>query len=159
MRRRALLSLCAVVTVGCVGSQSPNNDAPQNSTTDGDHDESTRENIRNWYLLARWVEEAPTDVTPRPSDEPPASDFEVVLEVFDRAADRPESDPPDDSQRHVSYGGGVSKQISTKTKEEIEREFSDIEEYKSYSRDLYYPTGRYFDHEGTIIALQISRPD
>lgn len=157
-RRSVLLALVPFVTAGCINSSSPDSGS-RNSTINGRNDEPNPERTRNWYLLARWVKEAPPDVTPRPSDEPPVSDFEAVLEVFDRAANQPESDPPDGSQSHVRYGGGVSEQITAEKKEEIECAFSDIEEYKSSSQDPYYPTGRYFDHVDTIIALQLDRPD
>lgn len=161
-RRTVLVALGTTITAGC-GSSSPPHDTGPGNETENESSEPTAEGApeqdRHWYLLARWVDESPPEVTPYPSDEPPVNDFDIVLGVFERAAEQSEADPPIDSQSHVSYGGGVSEQIPDEKKEAIQREFSDIEEYKSSSNELYYPTGRYFDHDGTIIALQLSRPD
>lgn len=158
-RRSALLALGAALTAGCVGAPAPNESQTPNDTSHNESNDSDQRDDRGWYLLAKWVEEAPPDVTPHPSDESPASNFDIVLELFDKAADEPESDTHDDPQPAVSFGESRSTEITEETKEDIEREFADIEEYKSSSSDEYYPSGRYFDHDGTIITLDIARPD
>lgn len=158
MKRRSFLGVfgvaAAVSVGGCSGGSTEDSDpnSPgENSPTETSTPTATEEDLPRPYtqgpahlLWAYWVDEAPSDIDPYPSDEPPVSDHDVVHTVFDDALEHIEQD---DSGR----GNGVFWEVSESTFYEIEYAFDDIE--GNGDRPLY------FEHKGEVIALKFDVPD
>lgn len=158
MKRRSFLGVCGVAAAvsvgGCSGRSTEDSDpasSVENSPTETTTPTATEEDLPRPYtqgpahlLWAYWVDEAPSDIDPYPSDEPPVSDHDVVHTVFDDALEHIEQD--DSGQ-----GNDVFWEVSESTFYEIEYAFDDIE--GNGDRPLY------FEHKGEVIALKFDVPD
>lgn len=113
-----------------------------------------RQSKRNAVLIARWVEFQPeeSEVKPYPTDEPPISEHPVLLDLFDRAAEQDEWTAPSTRTRTAEprLGEQVTEIISRKIGEAISNDVQNLDNWSGAT-----PTGRYFDHEGTLIVFQM----
>lgn len=93
------------------------------------------------------MQEAPSDIEPYPSDEPPVSDYDVVHTVFDNALEQGQREASDDTER----GNDVFWEVGESTFYEIEHAFDDIEGNGERPQ--------YFDRDGEAVALRFDVPD
>jgi hypothetical protein len=160
-RRAVVIGIGTAFTAGCIG----NTDIP-NRKSDGEDEEPTEAGIpdstytpnRQPVADARWVEEAPDELDPQSTSEPPIAEYDSILKLFDRAIEQEEWEPPEDrDDQHTpdkSAGEPVSRGLNEETYESLQ---DDLEDYE-YWDDGDYP-GRYFDHKGTIVALDVGKPE
>lgn len=161
MDRRSFLGFCgvaaAVSVVGCSGRSTEDSDpssSGENSPTKPTTPTATEKDLPRPYtkgpahvLWAYWVQEAPSDIEPHPSDEPPVSDHDVVHTVFDDALEQGVQEALDDTGR----GNDVFWEVSESTLYEIEYAFDDIEGNGERPQ--------YFKHDGEVVALKFDVPD
>lgn len=156
-RRRVLqtLPMIAVGLTGCI-SELRNADNPFQSPTETQSADSTQdENPRPTgpedvdydpggpRLLARWVGEATADVEVHPSDEPPVSDYDVVIGLFEDAVTKP-------SAGETDYGAVRGQGVDTGVSEETYEALSNaLEEVETSEESI----GRFFEHDDTIIQF------
>lgn len=157
MNRREMIAVIGIfIGAGC--TTSPGTHYLDNDDDDDEEPRFTdeRELNRDSHLSARWVEEAPDDIDPYPSDKQPVAYYTVVLELFEEAVEQDEWQPPDDRTPHsdIMAGEPVSVTISQEKEQELRGEFSDL----GIQGGEEYP-GMYFNHDGTIIVLHILSDD
>jgi len=166
MRRRSVIAAAATCAVaGCTSpSDGSDRDLQPSNDTDTPHEgpdsEDTIENPetrgreRNAVLNARWVEYNPEDsgADPYPTDQPPIAEYDVLLELFDRAADADEWESPGTTTRTAEprLGDTVVETVSIERGEEIVDDIRGLE-----NESETQPPGRYFDHEGTLTAFHM----
>lgn len=115
---------------------------------------STSNVERNAVLSARWVEFLPEDseAEPYPSDEPPVDEHDVLLNLFDRAVEQDEWEPPGTRTRtsEPRIGEIVSEEIDREHGRDIANDLDGLDNYSEPD-----PTGRYFDHDDTLVAFRM----
>lgn len=110
---------------------------------------------RSPVASSRWIEEPAEDVKIYSSNEPPVGDFDEIVALFDEAAVQDEFERESESSREnpeVGLGEPVSTQIGEETYETIQGH---------YDRDEFYrgdTPGWIFDHEGTLVTLDVGKP-
>jgi len=165
-RRSVILAFAATGTAGCTsltGGEDGPSEQPTDTSTDrpsgtdtSDEPNGERERTieRNAVLDARWVEYKPddVDVDPYPTDEPPIRDYGVLVQLFDRAAEQDEWGHPGTRTRTVDprLGEMVGEEISKEKGREIG---SDLRGLDNWSDEGL--TGRYFDHDSTLIVFKM----
>jgi hypothetical protein len=181
MRRRSVIAAAATCAVaGCISpSDGSDRDLQPSNDTDTPHEGPDPEDVserfdgvgdgdpsgshespdsrgreRNAVLNARWVEYNPEDsgADPYPTDQPPIAEYDVLLELFDRAADADEWEPPGTRTRTAEprLGDTVVETVSIERGEEIVDDIRGLE-----NESETQPPGRYFDHEGTLTAFHM----
>lgn len=104
---------------------------------------------------SRWIEEPAEAVNIYSSDEPPVAELAEIVALFDNAVVQDEWEPEGEDHREtpeVGLGEPVSTGIDEETYEAIQAH---------YDRDEFYRGGTpgwIFDHEGTLVTLDIGKP-
>lgn len=164
-RRSVITGLVASVTAGCIEPSSSNNpDTPPSNATNTPtetHNENseqptqtTQRPERKAIIEARWVEHVPkdSDIEPYPTGQKPVTDYELLLDLFDRAATADKWEPRGTRTppKGPDVGEKVGESISLERGHEIQDEIDDIDNYTDAN-----PSGHYFDHDDTLIVLRI----
>lgn len=117
-----------------------------------------RRTERSAVLIARWVEFQPeeSEVEPYPTAEPPISEHPVLLDVFDRAAVQDEWTAPGTRTRTAEprLGETVTETTSREKGVEVSNDVQKLDNWSDVT-----PTGRYFDHDGTLIVFHMEYDD
>lgn len=148
------LPVAAVILAGCsteTGDDSAGTPTKRSSVSLGGDSTPDRSPIAS----SRWIEEPAEDVNVYSSDEPPVSEIAEIVGLFDEAVAQDEFEQEDESSREnpeVGLGEPVATRISEETYEAIQ---------DHYDRDEFYrgdTPGWIFDHDGTLVTLDIGKP-
>lgn len=156
-RRRRFLRTLPVAAVTLAGCSSETGDGSAGTSTERSPVSlgggSTPD--RSPVASSRWIDEPTEDVEIYSSDEPPVAEFDEIVALFDEAVSQDEFEPEDESSREnpeVGLGEPVSTRIGDETYETIQ---------DHYDRDEFYrgdTPGWIFDHEGTLVTLDVGKP-
>lgn len=155
--RRHVLQTLPVVAVSFAGCSTDAEDDPEGTPTartPSSFDEASTPD-RSPIASSRWIEEPAADVEIYSSDEPPVTELDEIVALFDEAVAQDEFEREGESSRdhpEVGLGEPVATHITTETYETIQTH---------YDRDDFYrgdTPGWIFDHDGTLVTLDIGRP-
>lgn len=161
MKRRQFLAAgtlnLSLPIAGCLDGTGQTNEAQGEGETPTDDEEvsppgqdvTSPTNPGGPVLTAWWVEQAPDEGDVYPSDEPPVSGREVLLDLFDTAV---EKEPAGETEYGAEHGEGVYEYPSEETYEEL----------SSMREEIETPDGspyRYLDYNNTTVRLLMTIDD
>ena len=156
-KRRQFLQTLPVAAVTFAGCSTNARDGSERTPTERSSvslgDDSTPD--RSPVVSSRWIEEPSADVNIYSSDEPPVAELDEIVALFDEAVARDEWEPDGEDHREnpeIGLGEPVGIEITEDTYETIQNH---------YDRDEFYrgdTPGWIFDHEGTLVTLDIGKP-
>lgn len=110
---------------------------------------------RSPVASSRWIEEPAEDVKVYSSDEPPVAEIDEIVALFDKAVAQDEYEGDDEGSRE-NPEVGLGEPVATRIGEETYQAIQD-----HYDRDEFYrgdTPGWIFDHDGTLVTLDIGKP-
>lgn len=156
-KRREFLQTLPVTAVMLAGCSTDAGDG-----SDGTRTERSSESLggnstpdRSPVASSRWIEEPSADVEIYSSDDPPVAELDEIVALFDKAVAQDVWEPDGEDHREnpeIGLGEPVGTRITEETYETIQTR---------YDRDEFYrgdTPGWIFDHEGTLVTLDIGKP-
>lgn len=164
LHRRTVLGMCSVSIAGLSGCSSDAEPKSKAETTDtptpaeGQEpttpDETAQTPDRSPVADSRWIENPSEDVAIYSSDEPPVSEYDEILSLFDRAVNQDEFEGREASRENPDQrlGEPVSTEVSVDAYEAVHERYEDDEYYRGDT------DGWIFDHRGTLVTLTVGIP-
>lgn len=149
------LSVAAVALAGCSTDTDGDTAATPTERSSSNSLGGAATPDRSPVASSRWIEEPSEDVKTYSGDEPPVAELDEIVALFDDAVAQDEWEPDGEDHREnpeVGLGNPVGTQTTEETYETIQNH---------YDRDEFYrgdTPGWMFDHDGTLVTLDIGKP-
>lgn len=162
--RRTVLGICGASVTGlsgCIGgaeqesvSETTDTQTPTQGQEPTTPDETAQTPDRSPVADSRWIENPSEDVEIYSSDEPPVSEYDEILSLFDRTVNQDEFEGRAESRENPDQrlGEPVSTEVSADAYEAVHETYEDDEYYRGDT------DGWIFDHRGTLVTLTIGIP-